>query len=222
MSVKKIQRFAEIKESKHVFEYTDYQGKIAQKPIGRWHAEIFDNSNPITLELACGKGAYTTSLARLHPERNYIGIDIKGARLWKGVKRAEEMQLNSVRFLRIYIDHLPEYFALNEVSEIWITFPDPYSRAGDRNKRLTSPRFLEMYKKILKPGGLIHFKTDDAALLEYTLHSIDSLGGTVLKCYDDIYRQDMDDTALTIQTSFEKKHLTDNKTIKYCKFLLFE
>ncbi len=220
MPVNKLQRFAEIQESDHVFEYTDYQPEGLQKPRGRWNKKIFRNENPVTLELGCGKGAYTTTLAQLHPERNYIGIDIKGARLWKGAMRAENKKLDNVRFLRIYIDHLLEYFAADEISEIWITFPDPYPRAGDRNKRLTSPQFLEMYQKILQPQGFIHFKTDDASLFEYTLRSIESFGGTVLKHYNDVYRQDRGETALSIQTSFEKKHLANGRAIKYCELVL--
>ncbi len=219
MPVNKLQRFTQIKEMNHVFEYTDYRTEEIKKPKGRWHEEIFGNTNPITLELGCGKGTYTTSLAGLHPDNNYIGIDIKGARLWKGAKRATAEQLNNVRFLRIYIESLTEYFADDEVSELWITFPGPYPRAGDRDKRLTSPRFLRMYRRILQPQGVVHFKTDDDDLLKYTLQTIKATGGKILKCVKDIYAEEIDDDlVLKIQTDFEKRHLEEDKTIKYCKF----
>lgn len=220
MPVNKLQRFAEIEKMNHVFEYTDYQNEEREKPKSRWHSEIFRNKNPLVLELGCGKALATTTLAGLHPEKNFIGVDIKGARIWKGAKRAIRKGLNNVRFLRIYIEHLDEYFATDEVAEIWLTFPDPYPRAGDRDKRLTSPRFLKMYKLILKKKGLIHFKTDDDDLYNYTLQTVPSFGGAILSQICDLHEEGREDDAkLTIKTSFEKKHLANQKAIKYCMFV---
>ncbi len=222
MPVKKLQRFAEVKKMGHVFEHTDFQQNEREKPKGRWHSEIFGNSNPIILELGCGKGTITTSLAGLHPEQNYIGIDIKGARLWKGAKRAERKELGNVRFLRMYVEHLTEYFAPEEADVIWITFPDPWPRTGDSNKRLTSPRFLKMYRQILQPQGILRFKTDDDDLFEYTLKSVSTFGGKILNLYDDLHEASDVENELKIQTSFEEKHLDKGKTIKYCRFVLNE
>ncbi len=222
MPVNKLQRFAEIRQMDHVLEHIDFQSKKAEKPKGNWNKEIFGNANPVTLELGCGKGNLTTSLAALYSEKNFIGIDIKGARLWKGAKRATAEHLKNVRFLRIYVEYLTEYFATNEADEIWITFPDPYPRPSDRNKRLTSPRFLEMYGQILKPRGFIHFKTDDSNLFQYTVKTIAESGGKVLKSIEDLYDEKVENPHLAIQTAFEKKHLANQKTIKYCKFKLYD
>lgn len=220
MPVNKLQRFAEIKTFDHVFEHTDFQSEEAQKPRGRWNSDIFKNTNPIVLELACGKAAYTLALAQQNPEKNFIGIDIKGARIWKGCRQAQAEQLDNVRFLRAFIDHLDEYFDPGEVAEIWITFPDPYPRGRDRDKRLTSPRFLAIYKRILQSRAAIHFKTDDSSFFKYTLAMVNSCWGTVVDQVIDIYSERPEDELLTIQTDFEKKHLQNDKTISYCKFTL--
>ncbi len=220
MTVNKRERFDEIAEFNHVLEYTDYQDNDRLKPRSKWNDEIFGNSNPVTLELGCGRGEYTLELARRNPERNYVGIDIKGARIWKGARQALAEDLENVRFMRVYIDHLDEYFGAEEVDEIWITFADPYSRAGERNKRLTSPKFLQMYKQIVRPGGLIHFKTDDTPFLEYTCRRVPEAGGSIIKKVNDVYREDPDNELLTIQTTYEKKHLQCGKTISYCAFML--
>lgn len=220
MTVNKLKRFEDIASFNNVLEYTDFQQQDRAKPRGRWHAGIFENDHPITLELACGTGAYTLALARRHPRHNFIGIDIKGARLWKGAREALREPLANVRFLRMYIDHLNEYFAPSEVAAIWITFPDPYPRAGDRNKRLTAPRFLEMYRTILKPGASVHFKTDNRPLFGYTCRQLEQAGGTLRQKVDDIYSERPDDELLTIQTRYEKKHLRKGRTISYCRFTL--
>jgi tRNA (guanine-N7-)-methyltransferase len=220
MTVNKLERFEDIAEFNHVLEHTDYQENDRPKPQGRWNTDIFGNSNPITLELACGKGDYTLELARRNPDRNYVGIDIKGARIWKGAKQALAEDLENVRFMRMFIDHLDEYFGAEEVDEIWITFADPYSTAGDRSKRLTAPKFLQMYKKIVRPGGLIHFKTDDTPFFKYTCRRVSEAGGSIIKKVDDIYSQEPDNETLTIKTAFEKKHLQKEKTISYCAFSL--
>ena len=222
MTVNKLQRFAEVASFDHVIEYTDFQKSGKPKPAGRWHSEIFGNDHPITLELACGTGAYTVELARRNPKRNYVGLDIKGSRLWKGAKIAKQEKLENVRFVRMFIDHLDEYFAPDEVDEIWITFADPYSRAGDRNNRLSHPKFLKLYKSILKKGQLVHFKTDDRAFFQYTQRSVQRFGGSIVKSVDDIYETHGDDQRLTIQTHFEKKHLKKGRSISYCSFRFTE
>jgi len=219
MTVNKLERFAENAELEHVLEYTDYQDNQIAKPKGRWD-QIFGNENPVIIELACGTGTYTLELAARFPKNNFIGIDIKGARLWKGAKNAEAENLENVRFLRIFIDHINEYFDRNEVDEIWITFADPYPKSSDQNKRLTSPKFLKMYEKILSPKGPIHFKTDDSDFFDYTCESVEKFGGTIKKRVDKIHKDGPDDELLTIKTVYEKKHLQRGKTISYCRFTL--
>lgn len=213
MPVNKLQRFAEVAEMDRVLEHTD-----PCRSNGRWQKDIFQNSNPLVLELGCGKAQTTTSLAERHPSKNFVGIDIKGSRIWKGAKRADKNELGNVRFLRTQIEQLDTYFDEDEVTEIWITFPDPWPRTRDRSKRLTSPRFLHMYKQILHPDGTVHFKTDDDSLFKYSLKTIPDHGGTITKIYEDLYDIEKSEPTLTIQTSFEKKHLAKGKTIKYCAF----
>lgn len=218
MGTNKLQRFKEIGEFENVFELTDYQDNDSPKPKGRWHDDIFGNTNPITVELACGKGAYTLELARRHPHKNFVGIDIKGARIWKGAKRALREGLDNLRFLRIYIDHLDEYFAPGEVNDFWITFPDPYPNYGDRNKRLTSPKFLEIYERVLKKDGIIRLKTDSDQLFNYTQQVIKETGRPLFDIVKNIYEQRPDDELLTIKTFYEKRHLEADKTIKFISF----
>src|SRR5574341_2560269 len=161
MTVKKLQRFAELSTFSNTF-----QNPAGMK--GNWNKLYFKNDHPIILELACGKGEYTLELAKRFSGRNFIGVDLKGARLWRGAKTALEQNLTNVAFLRIPIEKITEYFAQNDVEEIWITFPDPFPRKGKAKKRLTSPRFLNLYRQILRPWGLVHLKTDDLNLFEYT------------------------------------------------------
>lgn len=220
MGKNKLQRFKEIAGFDHVFEQTDFQNRESGELRGHWNSAVFGNMNPIVLELACGKGEYTVELAGLYPERNFIGIDIKGARIWKGAKRVLERELNNVRFLRIYIDHLATYFGEAEVDEMWITFPDPYPRKSNRSKRLSSPKFLAIYRNILKRGGTIHFKTDSDKLFEYTRQILEAEKYMVLDLVRDVYSERPDDPLLTIQTYYEKKHLAAGKKIKYVKFKL--
>lgn len=216
----KLHRFREISEFDHVLELTDFQSAEAEKPAGKWHSDIFGNRNPITLELACGKADYTLELARRYPVRNYIGVDIKGARLWKGAKRAQKESLDNVRFLRIYIDHLYEYFAPGEVDEIWITFPDPYPKGSDRDKRLTSEKFLTIYQTVIKDGGYIHLKTDSDRLFYFSVKSLERFGGTLERGVEDIYSETPGDDLLTIKTDYEKRHLKKGKSIKYLNCML--
>lgn len=222
MGKNKLQRFKEVKAFENVFERTDFQQNDQAKPKGRWHADIFENDHPIILELACGKGHYTLELARRNPQKNYVGIDIKGARIWKGAKKALAENLSNVRFLRIYIDHLHEYFATGEVAEIWITFPDPYPKYSDRSKRLSAPKFLNIYQKILDPGGCIHFKTDSTNLFDFTLETLQECNCAIQDRVDAIYDEHPNSEILTIKTDFEQRHLAEGKSIKYVRFSLPE
>lgn len=222
MGRNKLERFEDVASFVNVLEYTDFQKSDVSKPKGRWKTDIFEKEQPIILELACGKGEYTLALSEQHPHKNIIGIDIKGARLWKGARKALERDSRNVRFLRIYIDHLDEYFVSREVDDIWITFPDPYPRGSDRNKRLTSPNFLDMYQKILHPNGSVRLKTDSEQLLTYTRRVIEQTGCRVLDLVENIYEERPDDPLLTQKTYFEKKHLEKGKTISYIRFSLPE
>lgn len=185
---------------------------------GRWAEDFFGNSNPVVLELACGKGSYTLELARRNPDRNYIGVDIKGERIYVGAKAAAEEGIPNAAFLRTQIDFLSAYFAPGEVSEIWITFPDPYLRKPE--KRLTSPRFLGIYRQVVASGAPVHLKTDDPLLHEYTLVTLDQLGIGLDLHVPDVYAAEDASPELFIQTYYEKKHLADGRTIRYVRFTL--
>ncbi|HET6527458.1 MAG TPA: tRNA (guanosine(46)-N7)-methyltransferase TrmB [Balneolaceae bacterium] len=215
----KLDRFQDIAEFEHVLEYTDFKNG-SPKPKGRWKGDIFGNQNPIVLELACGKGSYTLNLARKNHHKNFVGIDIKGARIWKGAQKSLDDGLTNVRFLRIFIDHLNEYFDAAEVDDIWITFPDPYLKKSDENKRLTSSKFLSIYQKVLKPGGSIRLKTDNDELFAYTKKEIEENGCKVLDVAEDIYKERPQDPWLTIKTDFEKKHLEKGRIISFISFTL--
>lgn len=221
MSKGKLEKFAEVAEFENTLELTDYQDG-QPKPKGRWNSGIFENDKPIVAELACGKGAYTLELARRNPDKNYVGIDIKGDRIWKGAKRALEEGLQNVRFLRMYIDHLAEYFAPGEISDLWITFPDPYPRSPNENKRLTAPKFLQIYQQVLSPDATIQFKTDSDGLFSFTQEIVKETGCTVLETVEDVYDERPDDELITIKTDYEKRHLAEGRTISYIKFILPE
>jgi len=218
MGTNKLKRYKEISEFEHVLEYTDFQDDNSFKPKGRWRPDIFGNDNPIILELACGKGTYTLELAQKNPYKNLIGIDIKGARLWKGARKALDEGLGNARFLRMFIDHLYEYFAPEEVDDIWITFPEPYPNAGDRSKRLTSPKFLNIYQKVLKPEGKVRLKTDSDGLFDFTKEMISETGCEVFDIVESIYDERLDDELLTVKTDYEKRHLERGKNISFIKF----
>lgn len=188
---------------------------------GRWHEEVFRNSNPITLELGCGKGEYTVSLAKMYPERNFIGIDIKGARLWKGAREAEETGLANVRFIRTSIDFIEWIFGSGEIDEIWITFADPQLRAP--RKRLTGTMFLERYRKFLKESGKIHLKTDSRLLHEYTYALAQQNSLEILCRSTDIYKEENPAFPLelkTVQTFYEQYFLKMGLPITYLCFRL--
>jgi len=214
----KLKRFEDIARFENVFEYTDFEEKPT--PKGNWNSEVFRNENPIHLELACGKAEYTIYLAERYPDKNYIGIDLKGNRIWKGATYAQDRELSNVHFIRMLIDHLPDYFEKGEVDEIWITFPDPHPRGSRSRQRLTSPKFLSIYRKVLKPGGLIHLKTDSDLLYNFTFESIDDEGCQIIKKVDDIYKEEPENDLLTHKTFYEKKHLKAGKSIHYIAFQL--
>lgn len=213
----KKQRYHDIATSDIVLEYTQPDASLVK---GNW-ATRFGNDYPLTVELACGKGEYTLALANRFPNRNYIGIDLKGARLWKGAVAAKQSGKENVQFLRAYIDHITNYFASGEIDEMWITFCDPHPTKGGAKKRLTHPRFLERYKQVMKPGGVIHVKIDDDLLYDFTLKTIAAVGGTIIENIDDVYAKHDAPAILTdIQTYYEKKHLAAEKTIHYVSFTL--
>ena len=202
---------ADVAVFKNVFEYEHIHQENILK--GKWHSHVFKNQNPIVLELACGKGEYTVSLAAKYPQKNFIGIDIKGPRIWIGAKQALSENLVNVRFLRTFIDHLDNFFSENEIDEIWIVFPDPYLKK--ERKRLTSPKFLDIYRRIMKPGGLVHLKTDSETLFDYTLDVIQKEKCELVKLFKDVYRDSTDSELLHIQTYYERMHLAKGKTIRY-------
>jgi tRNA (guanine-N7-)-methyltransferase len=211
----KLRRFAEIETFSNVVQMD------AGKPFkGKWAAEFFKNNNPVVLELACGKGEYTVNLAQMFPDKNFIGIDYKGNRIWRGAKTAMEESIPNVGFLRIQIENLVDYFGKNEIDEIWITFPDPQPQISREKKRLTSLRFLNLYKQMLKPGGFINLKTDNDGLHAYTAEKIEELGLKLHIKTEDLYNSPYADEVLNIKTYYEKKYLKDNKNINYLKYSL--
>lgn len=214
MAQKKLKRFTEIKSFPNVLEYPENMS-------GKW-ADFFKNENPVVLELACGKGEYAIGLAQLYRQKNFIGVDIKGNRLWVGAKIALEKQLNNVAFLRTQIEKLPAYFAENEIEEIWITFPDPQLRVSKAKKRLTHPRFLKLYRKILKRKGKIHLKTDSPDLYEFTKLVINLYELPLLVDIPDLHKENNISTELSIETHYESLDIANSKSIFYLCFSLPE
>jgi tRNA (guanine-N7-)-methyltransferase len=217
---RKLHFFDEIKTFEHVLEF-DHDENLLNSIAGKWNTDRFKNSNPIILELACGKGEYTNALAERHPNINFIGVDIKGDRIHRGAKRALQNDLTNVQFIRSEIQFLPRYFAENEVDEIWITFPDPHLRGKRRDNRLTSQKYCEIYKKFLKPEGVVHLKTDSQTLFLFTRFTLLENQHSILVSTDDLYNDNSIDSSLKeIQTYYEKKYLRLGKNITYIKFRL--
>ena len=213
---KKLRRFEENAQRRNVVE----PGKPLFETIkGKWKEKQFKNDNPITLELACGRGEYTVGLAQHSNASNFIGIDIKGDRIWKGSSHADTLGLEHVAFLRTKIHDLLNFFAPGEVSEIWLTFPDPRPRDRDIKRRLTNPRFLDMYKEVLEPEGWFRFKTDNTGLFEYTLEVLAERNDIRnLEFTKDLYNSPLNAEHFGIKTKYEKMFSEAGEKIKYLKF----
>lgn len=222
MGKDKLRRFAEMEDFKHVVQPTREEVEQGLALRGRWNADFFPEEQPIVLELGCGHGDYTVNLGRLRRDANFVGVDIKGARIWRGAKTAQEEGLTNIGFLRTQIELIDQCFGPEEVSEIWITFPDPQIKYRRAKHRLTHPLFLERYRRILKPGGIIHLKSDSEFLHGYTLGLLEAWGWPVLESNHDIYRNPQRDPVLDFKTYYERKWLAEDKPITYLKFQLGE
>lgn len=219
-SKNKLKRFKENETFSNVIQPTrDDLVSGAFNFKGNWRTQVFKNENPIVLELGCGKGEYSVALAKKYPNKNYIGIDIKGARFWRGAKTALEEGIPNVRFLRTQIELIDHAFASNEVDEIWITFPDPQIKYKRTKHRMTNATFLERYKKILKPEGVVHLKTDSEFMHGYTLGLLHGAGHEVLYANNNVYKQEGSPQDVTaVQTFYESQYLEQNKPITYIRF----
>lgn len=214
----KLKRFAELETMERVYQPGTREPDTGFFLKGIWKEKVFSNKNEIVAELGCGRGEYTIGMAQMFPARNYIGIDKKGARLWKGAKTSNDEQILNAAFLRIPVEQLHYYFDPGEISEIWITFPDPQPQKTRENTRMTSPRFLEMYKSLLSPNGIVHLKTDNALLFDYTIEKIRELNVKILAASHDLYSESYADDVLSITTTYEKKYLAEGIKICYVKF----
>ena len=220
MGKNKLARWTELGSYDNVIqpEIEDVSGK--DHPIkGRWNQDLFKNGNPITIELGCGKGEYTVGLANNFPQNNFIGIDIKGARMWRGAKTANEQKLPNVAFLRTRIEFINSFFSSDEVDEIWITFPDPHPGGRNSNKRLTSPWFLNSYRLFLKDKGLIHLKTDNKELYDFTCKVLSHNNVETIISTNDLYTEKIDNI-LSIRTHYENIFLDEGLKINYLSFRL--
>ena len=214
MGHKKLIRFKAIQSFANVLQYPENMP-------GRWK-DFFKNENPIVLELACGKGEYTVGLSRIHSEKNIIGVDLKGNRIYSGALECIQQNITNAAFLRTQIDKINEYFLPGEVSEIWITFPDPQLRTSRAKKRLTHPRFLRLYQNILKPGGLIHLKTDSPALFYFTRLMSELYELNVQDASEDVYARGDNPPEISIKTHYEKLDIAESKKVYYLRFTLPE
>ena len=219
-SKNKLKRFSENETFANVFQPTREEVVGNEFPLrGKWNSEFFKNDNPIVLELGCGQGEYSVGLAERFPNKNFIGIDIKGARFWRGAKTAVESGMNNVAFVRTQIELINHIFTENEVSEIWITFPDPQIKYKRTKHRMTNSEFLNNYKKILKPNGLMHLKTDSEFMHGYTLGLLHGEGHEVIYANHNIYKNEGAPAEVTgIQTFYESQYLEVNKPITYIQF----
>jgi tRNA (guanine-N7-)-methyltransferase len=219
-SKNKLKRFKENETFENVFQPTREEvinGNFQYK--GKWSSEFFKNDNPIIVELGCGKGEYTVGLAERNSNINYIGIDVKGARFWRGAKTAVDTGMNNVAFVRTQIELIENIFAVHEVDEIWITFPDPQIKYKRTKHRMTNSEFLKMYKRILKPEGVVNLKTDSEFMHGYTLGLLHGEGHEVLYANHNVYKNEGSPREVTeIQTFYEKQYLEINKAITYIRF----
>lgn len=219
MGKNKLKKFEEMKGFGCVFQYPWARLQTEPFPLrGRWREDFFRNTSPVVLELGCGRGEYTVGLAEAHRDANHIGIDVKGARIWAGARQAVDEGMTNVAFIRGEIEQIESFFAPGEVDEIWITFPDPQMQKTRR--RLTSARFLEMYRHILRPGGIIHLKTDSPFLYTFTKRLVESNALPVITATDDLYAAGHTDAATAIKTYYEKQWLSRGKRIKLIEFSL--
>ncbi len=232
MGKNKLRKFAEMETFSNVFQcgardfYTHdmsislpaYGASEVLAMKGNWRANFFHNDNPIVLELGCGRGEYTVGLAELYPEKNFIGVDIKGARMWAGAKEAIEKNLSNVAFLRTNIEVLTNFFSSDEIDEIWITFPDPQMKKA--TKRLTSTYFMNRYRQVLKDNGIIHLKSDSPFLFNYTSEMVKLNNLATVVCTDNLYASNYTDAVLSLKTHYEKQWLERGMTIKYIQFRL--
>ncbi len=212
MGQKKLQRFAEVSTFRNVLQYPENMA-------GNWNG-FFHNDHPIVLELACGKGEYAVGLGRMFPDTNFLGVDLKGNRIWVGAKKALQENLHNVGFLRTQIDRIATYFAPGEVSEIWLTFPDPQLRTSKARKRLTHPKFLRLYQQILKDGGIIHLKTDSPSLYRFTKWVIALYQLPLLQDSDNVYAQENPGQVLQIKTHYESLDIAQSNRVHYLQFRL--
>lgn len=226
MGKNKLAHFNENASFSHVFEPNIKNALSGDNKLkGNWSG-FFKNENPIVLELGCGKGEYTVAMAKMYPNKNFIGIDIKGARIWRGAKIIEEKGLKNAGFLRTKIEFITSFFNKDEVSEIWLTFSDPQLKDNREKHRLTHPRFLEMYQNILVSGGLVHLKTDSQFLADFTLTVLENINIKPIIIANDVYGADWgslnetDQKHLAIKTFYEQKFLKDGKLINYIRFNL--
>lgn len=222
----KLEKFAELLTFANVYQNYTHKNPRLQGVHGEevdlkgsWCPRHFGNDAPLIVELACGGGEYTLAMAELYPQKNFLGIDIKGNRIWKGASKALAANLQNVVFLRTRIEQLAYFFAPQEIDEIWITFPDPFLRKSKANRRLTSKPFLDKYRPLLKNTGTVHLKTDSPELFEFTLDTLGAYDGcTLIHADDDIYSKPLKQPELAIQTFYEAMHLSDGKSIKHIQF----
>ena len=218
MAKRKLQRFDELKGFQRTFQFPYPLVHTEHGMRGNWRSRVFNNTHPVVLELGCGRGEYTVGLAKAFPEMNFIGVDVKGARLWRGAKTINEENMLNAAFLRVRIEWVPEFFAEGEVNEIWVTFPDPQPQESRENLRLTNPRFLTIYRQLTAPGGYFHLKTDNAGLFDYTVEMLGFYPGTFEVCTRDLYAEPPAGFDLSIQTTYEKRFLAEGVKIKYLRF----
>ncbi|HNW56479.1 MAG TPA: tRNA (guanosine(46)-N7)-methyltransferase TrmB [Bacteroidales bacterium] len=221
MGKNKLARWSELGSYDNVIQPKIGDITSQDHPIkGRWNKDMFKNENPVVLELGCGKGEYTVGLATRFPGKNYIGVDIKGARMWRGAKTSNDNKLSNVAFLRTRIEFINRFFAPDEVDEIWVTFPDPQPGGRNADKRLVSPRFLNNYRLFLKNKGTIHLKTDNTGLFKYAQKVVNDNKLDTIIATDNLYSEDLPDDILSIRTHYESIFLSEGLQIKYIAFRL--
>ena len=225
MAKRKLQRFAENETFNHFFQPEWEELSAGFSFRGKWNSDFFKNENPVIIEMGCGKGEYTVDLSYKYPERNFIGIDKKGARMWRGAKTSSDENRPNVAFVRIRAENIGMVFGPDEIDEIWITFPEPQPNSPRHSKRFTSPEFINRYRQVLKPGGIIHLKTDNDMFYDYTLQVINEDGHHLLYSNNDLYANPGEPEVkdvIDVQTHYEKIWLEQGLTIKYLRFRLKE